>query len=247
MVGAVWWWLGSPIATSHVPFDSASKLDCVSYAPFRGDQTPLNPGLIVSPEHIQEDLVELAKISRCVRTYSVDNGLDKVPELASKVGLKVLLGVWIGNDPVKNALLIEKAISLATDYPDAITAIIVGNEVLLHGDMTSSDLRKLIRSVKARVNVPVSYADVWEYWLRYREVSEAVDFITIHVLPYWEDLPVSAEDAAAHVMAIQKQVAAAFPGKEILIGETGWPSHGRMRGPALPSRENQAPRDLGDP
>src|SRR6201996_7270825 len=32
----------------------------------------------------------------------------------------------------------------------------------------------------------------------------------------------------------------AFPGKEILIGETGWPSAGRMREAALPSRTNQA-------
>jgi exo-beta-1,3-glucanase (GH17 family) len=212
----------------------------VSYAPFRGNQTPLNPQLIVSPEQIQEDLVELAKVTQCVRTYSVDNGLDKVPELASKVGLKVLLGIWIGNGRAKNALLIDTAVSLAKDYPGTIKAIIVGNEVLLHGDMTPSDLRETIRSVKARVNVPVSYADVWEYWLRYREVSDAVDFVTIHILPYWENFPVRAEDAAAHVVAIAKQVAIAFPGKEILIGETGWPSKGRMRDGAIPSRISQA-------
>ena len=35
-------------------------------------------------------------------------------------------------------------------------------------------------------------------------------------------------------------MAMAFPGKEILIGETGWPSEGRMREGALPSRTNQA-------
>jgi exo-beta-1,3-glucanase (GH17 family) len=232
--------LATPVTLAHAPIDPAAKLDCVSYAPFRGDQTPLNTELIISPEQIQEDLVQLAKVSDCIRTYSVDNGLDKVPELASKVGLKVLLGVWIGNGRLKNALLIETAVSLARDYPDVVKAIIVGNEVLLHGDMTPSDLRETIRSVKARVNVPVSYADVWEYWLRYREVSEAVDFITIHVLPYWEDFPVRAEDAAAHVAAIRQRVALAFPGKDILIGETGWPSHGRMREGALPSRTNQA-------
>ena len=168
------------------------------------DQTPLNPGLIVSPEQIAEDLAELAKVSQCVRTYSVDNGLDKVPELASKVGLKVLLGIWIGNNRLKNALLIETAISLARDYPGAIKAIIVGNEVLLRGEMTPSDLREIIRSVKTRVNVPVTYADVWEFWLRYREVSDDVDFVTVHILPYWEDSPVRAEDAAAHVDAIRK-------------------------------------------
>jgi exo-beta-1,3-glucanase (GH17 family) len=240
VIAAVWWWLATPVVLARAPIDPATKLDCLSYAPFRNDQTPLNPDLIVSPKRIQEDLVEIAKISNCVRTYSVDNGLDKVPELASKVGLKVLLGIWIGNGRLKNALLIDTAVSLARDYPGVIQAIIVGNEVLLHGDMIPSDLRETIRSVKARVNVPVSYADVWEYWLRYREVSDDVDFITIHVLPYWENRPVRAEDAAAHVAAIRKRVAVAFPGKEILIGETGWPSMGRMREGALPSRTNQA-------
>ncbi|HLZ10527.1 MAG TPA: beta-(1-6) glucans synthase, partial [Chloroflexota bacterium] len=220
IIAAVWWWLATPVTLTRAPIDPAAKLDCVSYAPFRDDQTPLNPTLIVSPEQIQEDLVELAKVSDCVRTYSVDNGLDKVPEIASKVGLKVLLGIWIGNEPRKNALLIETAISLANEYPGVIRAIIVGNEVLLRGEMTPSDLGKLIRSVKARVNFPVSYADVWEYWLRYQEVSADVDFVTAHVLPYWEDLPVRAEDAAAHVGAIQKRMAIAFPGKEVLIGET---------------------------
>jgi glucan 1,3-beta-glucosidase len=35
-------------------------------------------------------------------------------------------------------------------------------------------------------------------------------------------------------------MAAAFPGKDIVIGEVGWPSHGRMREGALPSHVNQA-------
>ena len=116
----------------------------------------------------------------------------------------------------------------------------VGNEVLLRGEMTTSDLAAIIRSVKSQVTVPVTYADVWEYWLRNREIYDAVDFVTIHILPYWEDFPIRAKYAAAHVDSIRKQMAVAFPGKEILIGETGWPSEGRMRAGALPSRTNQA-------
>ena len=198
------------------------------------------PGTIVSPEQIAEDLRELAKVSKCIRTYSIDNGLDKVPELASRVGLKVLLGVWIGRDRAKNAHLVDIAVSLVRDHPGVVTAIIVGSEVLLRGEMIVSDLREIIRSVKPRVDVPVTYADVWEFWLRYREIGADVDFVTVHFLPYWEDFPPRAEDAAAHVDGIRKQVAAAFPGKEILIGEAGWPSHGRMRDGALASRVNQA-------
>jgi glucan 1,3-beta-glucosidase len=240
IIASVWSWLAKPATLTRAPIDAGAKLDCISYAPFRDDQTPLNPNVEVSAEQIREDLVHLAGITRCVRTYSVDNGLDKVPELASQVGLKVFLGIWIGNNRVKNTHLVDTAVALSYKYPDTITTIIVGNEVLLHGDMTPSDLRELLLSVKARVKVPVTYADTWEYWLRYREIQDAVDFVTIHVLPYWDNIPTRAEDAAAHVAAIHKQVAAVFPGKEVLIGETGWPSMGRMREGALPSRINQA-------
>ena len=62
--------------------------------------------------------------------------------------------------------------------------------MLLRGEMTASDLAANIRLVKSQVTVPVTYADVWEYWLRNREVYDAVDFVTIHILPYWEDFPI---------------------------------------------------------
>jgi glucan 1,3-beta-glucosidase len=42
------------------------------------------------------------------------------------------------------------------------------------------------------------------------------------------------------VEAIRRQLVARFPGKEVAIGEVGWPSAGRMREGALPSPANQA-------
>jgi glucan 1,3-beta-glucosidase len=237
---AVWWWLATPVTLVRAPIDPAAKLECVSYAPFRGAQNPLNPTLHIDAAQIAKDLAQLAQITNCVRTYSVDNGVDQVPALAEKVGLKVIQGIWLGSNRVKNRQQIETAVDLIKAYPATITSVVVGNEVLLRGEMTASDLASLIRSVKAQVQVPVTYADVWEYWLRYREVYDAVDFVTIHILPYWEDFPIRAKYAAAHVDSIRKRMAVAFPNKEILIGETGWPSTGRMREGALPSRTNQA-------
>jgi glucan 1,3-beta-glucosidase len=239
-IAAVWWWLATPITLSRAPIDPDAKLLCVSYAPFRGNQTPLSPTTHVSAEQIAQDLAQLAKISDCVRTYSIENGLDQVPELAAKVGLKVIQGIWLGSNRLKNLTQISTAVRLTKQYPATITSLVVGNEVLLRGEMTQSDLAATIRSVKAQVAVPVTYADVWEFWLRNREVYEVVDFVTIHILPYWEDFPVRAKYAAVHVDAIRRRMAVAFPGKEILIGETGWPSEGRMRDAALPSRTNQA-------
>jgi exo-beta-1,3-glucanase (GH17 family) len=239
-VTAVWCWLATAGTLKKPSIDFETKLDCVSYAPFREGQSPWNSTIIISSEQIAADLAQLAKVSRCVRTYSVENGLDKVPELASKVGLKVLLGVWIGRDRLKNAQLINTALSLVRDFSSVITAVIVGSEVMLRGEMKEADLRKTIRSVKAQVDIPVSYADVWEFWLRHPDISADVDFVTIHILPYWEDSPVRAEDAAAHLEDVRQRVISTFPGKEIFIGEAGWPSRGRMRQGALPSKVNQA-------
>src|SRR6201996_7664027 len=239
-IAAVWWWLATPITLARAPIDPKAKLLCVSYAPFRGAQTPLDPTTHISADQIAQDLAQLAKISDCVRTYSIENGLDQLPALAAKAGLKVMQGIWLGSDRLKNAAQISTAVRLSKEYPAVINSLVVGNEVLLRGEMTTTDLAAIIRGVKLQVSVPVTYADVWEYWLRYREIYEVVDFITIHILPYWEDLPIRAKFAATHVNLIRQRMAVTFPGKEILIGETGWPSQGRMREGALPSRTNQA-------
>jgi exo-beta-1,3-glucanase (GH17 family) len=239
-IAATWWWLATPVALARAPIDPNAKLQCVSYAPFRGEQTPLQSTARIAAEQIAQDLAQLTKITDCVRTYSIENGLDQVPALAAKAGLKVIQGIWLGSNRLKNSAQISTVVGLTKAYPDVITSVVVGNEVLLRGEMTGSDLAATIRSVKSQVAVPVTYADVWEFWLRNREIYDAVDFVTIHILPYWEDFPIRAKYAAAHVDAIRMRMAVAFPGKEILIGETGWPSEGRMRAGALPSRTNQA-------
>ena len=239
-IAAVWWWLAIPINLARAPIDPNAKLQCISYAPFRGNQTSLSPATQVSREQIAEDLAELAKISDCIRTYATDLGLDQIPELAAKVGLKVIQGIWLDRNRQKNLTQISTGIRLAREYPETITALVVGNEVVLRGEMTASDLAATIRSIKAQVAVPVTYADAWDQWLRNRDLYDAVDFVTIHILPYWEDLPVRAKFAAAHADAIRRRMVSAFPGKEILIGEIGWPSEGRMRESSLASRTNQA-------
>jgi glucan 1,3-beta-glucosidase len=239
-IGVGWWWLGSPVQLPPSPLAAGQKLHCLSYAPFRGAQNPLVEGTRVPPEQIDEDLALLAKYTDCIRTYSVDDGLDYVLQSARRYNLKVLHGVWVSADMERTRRQVATTVGYAKAYPDVITAIVVGNEVLLRGEMTATTLIGVIRELKAQVSMPVTYADVWEFWLRYPDVQNAVDFITIHVLPYWEDFPIPASGAAAHLEAIRNRVAAAFPNKEIVVGEYGWPSAGRMREGARPSPSNQA-------
>lgn len=238
-VVAAWWWLGAAgvIASSQA---GPQKFACISYAPFRGSQTPLDPATRVTVAQIEQDLRRLAPITDCIRTYSIANGIDQVPQVAERLGLKVIQGVWLSSNRTRNRTEAERAIELARRHPQVISAIVVGNEVLLRGELSAGDIAKIMHEVKAEVPVPVTYADVWEYWLRNRDLAAAADFITIHILPYWEDDPVTAGAAGDHVDRIRSQVAAAFPGREVLIGEVGWPSEGRMRQGALPSPTNQA-------
>lgn len=240
VIATAWWWMGAAVPMPQSPLARGEKLYCVSYAPFRGTQSPLTPPILIETAQIEEDLARLSQVTDCVRTYAIEFGLDRIAEVAKRHGMKVIQGIWLSGNAEKNKVEIDTAVRLAKQYPDVIRALIVGNEVLLRGEMTAQNLAATIRDVKSRANVPVTYADVWEFWLRYRDVYEAVDFVTIHILPYWEDFPISAQDSVSHIADIRKKVAAAFPNKEILIGETGFPSAGRMREGALPSPSNQA-------
>jgi glucan 1,3-beta-glucosidase len=240
VIGAVWAWLGAPVDMPANPLGGGDKLYCVSYAPFRDRQSPLDPATQITPAQIEDDIARLSKLTDCVRTYSVDFSLDRVPEIAERHGMKVIMGLWLSGQPDKNRTQIATAIALANKYPNTVRAVVVGNEVLLRGEMAADDLAATIAAVKSRVPVPVTYADVWEFWLRNPALANVADFVTIHILPYWEDDPIAADEAAAHVESIRRRVVDAFPGKEIMIGEFGWPSAGRMRESALPSLANQA-------
>ena len=239
-IGGVWWWLGSPVVLPPSPLAQGGKLYCVSYVPYQDGQDPLVEGTQVNPEEIDRDLALLSKYSNCVRTYSIKDDIQSILTSARKHGLKVLEGLWLSSDPEKNRVQIATTIKLANQFPDVVAAIVVGNEVLLRGEMTATDLIATIREVRSKVPEPVTYADVWEFWLRYPDVASAVDFVTIHILPFWEDFPIPAANAAAHVESIHSRMATAFPNKEILIGEFGWPRAGRMRSGARPSPSNQA-------
>jgi exo-beta-1,3-glucanase (GH17 family) len=233
-----WYSLGKPVLLADATTPT-HKLQCASYTPFDKDQSPFDQPFKPRPERIDADLALLATRFDCIRTYSM-TGLEAIPELARKHGLKVMLGAWVNANPQDTAKEVDALIAAANAYPDVVSAVIVGNEALLRKEVTGAQLAKLIRQVKTQVKQPVTYADVWEYWLQYPQVAPAVDFLTIHLLPYWEDDPKGIDDALAHVAQIRELFASKFAPKDILIGETGWPSEGRQRETALPSRVNEA-------
>ena len=229
------WRDGHPVALTDAP---DGKLDCVSYTPSR-DQAMV-PTTVVPREQLTRDLTLLAARFRCVRIYSVGNGLDQVPAVAREVGLRVLLGLWIGADSTMNQNEIKHGLAVAEANPDVIEAVIVGNEVLLRREQTAGQLAALIRQVNAGTTLPVTYADVWDFWKVNPGLQADTDFITIHLLPYWDDKPTGIDAALAHTASVYGEARVTFPGKRVFIGETGWPSQGRQRVDAAPGKVAQA-------
>jgi exo-beta-1,3-glucanase (GH17 family)/cellulose synthase/poly-beta-1,6-N-acetylglucosamine synthase-like glycosyltransferase len=198
---------------------------------------------------IRSDLAAIAPYTRTVRTYSVSNGLDLVPELASEVGLRVTLGIWLNDWEEQNEREIERAIALTKSYRN-VDGVIVGNETifraqaehrdnpLYNANETVRDLIAKIQRVKREVRVPVTTAEVPNVWLEYPELASAVDYLAVHILPYWEGIPGSR--AVDHALNGYERLREAYPGKRIVIAEFGWPSAGLNRKDAMPSPLTQA-------
>ncbi|NID17444.1 glycoside hydrolase family 17 [Luteibacter yeojuensis] len=235
---AYWWLLGRPV---DLPDSPTAKIACVSYAPFRFDgETPFDPHAFVSPERIDADLKDLSTRFDCVRTYSMSQGLGAVPEIAGRYGMKVLMGVWLGRDLAANEREMEQALSAAKRDARNLRGIVVGNEVLLRRELSEKALAGYIERMNAATDVPVTYADVWEFWQQHPALAKVTDYVTIHILPYWEDEPVAPQKAIRHVADVYQRMKAEFPGKQVMIGETGWPSEGRTRRDASASLVNEA-------
>lgn len=239
---ALAWFVPNRHAAGVAPpggMSGGEKLNSLSFAPFRPGQSPLT-NQFPSAAEVEADLALLAPVTRAIRTYAALEGNYNVPALAARKGLKVWLGIWLGGDRAQNAKEIARGIELANAHPDTVERVIVGNEVLLRRELPVAELIAAIDTVKRQVRQPVTYADVWEFWEQFPEVAAHVDIVTIHLLPYWEDDPTSVGKAIAHIEVIYHRIAARFPGQKIAVGETGWPSAGRARRDAVPSRVAQA-------
>jgi exo-beta-1,3-glucanase (GH17 family) len=220
-----------------VPEPDVGRLDCVSYAhpsPLFGRGEPITDAVL------RAELARVASIARCVRLYATENGQDAAVRIAAELGLSVLLGAWIDADPERSRAEIERAVALVEANRSNVRALIVGNEVMLRREVSTADMLALIEEVRARVEVPVTTAEIWTTWLRRPEMAQAVDVLTVHILPYWEGAWPDLDAAVAEVDHAMSTLAARFPGKPLLIGEVGWPSRGKARGPFAPGLVEQA-------
>ncbi len=194
----------------------------------------------VPPERIRADMAQLSRITGHIRTYTVSGGLDKVPEIARRYGLTVSLGIWIGADLNKNEREIDAALKVVLANRRVIDRVIVGNESLQRGDVSTDQLNAYIMRVREALpaRIKVTTAETWATWLMHPEVGNHADVVFVHLLPYWEGADI--RHATTFLQKAYNSVQEEFPGKPVVIGEVGWPSEGRTRRGAEASLANEA-------
>jgi len=209
----------------------------IAYSPSR--QFSVQDQKHITPEHISRDLAQLSRLTSRIRTYTVDGGMDKVPEIARRYGMTVSLGIWISPDMEKNEQQIELGIKTALANRRTIDRVIVGNETQLFGYVSPDQLNAYIQQVRAALpaRIKVTTAEPWSTWMLTPEVGKYVDVIFIHLLPYWEN--VGIRDSLKSTEKFYNHVQGEFPDKQIVVGEAGWPSEGRTRGRAEASNANE--------
>ncbi len=229
---AVWAYLNRP--TREPPWPSV--VWGFAFSPFRANEDPTH-NILPTEAEIDSDLALLQGKVRAVRTYSVQGTLAKIPELAEHRDMNVAVGAWLDKNQEKNEEELQTAIQLANSHINVVR-VFIGNEVLLRGDLPLPELEKLLDRARDAIEQPVGTAETWNTWLTFPELAQHVDFIGVHLLPYWDGVPV--DQAVDYSLAQFKRLQKAFPGKPVLIAEIGWPSRGRTHESAVASEANEA-------
>ena len=212
------------------------RIQGFAFSPYQADQGPIwnkHPSI----EDIEADLALLSGKTNAIRTYTVEKTLGDIPRLAAKYGINVALGAWVDANDEKTRNEILKMLNISVRSRNVVR-IIVGNEVLLRRDIPTKKLIKYLDMARTQTDIPVSTAEPPYIWKKYPKLVDHVDYIAVHLLPYWEGI--ALKDARAFEVNNMNEQKQLYPGKPIIIGEVGWPSNGRSIKAAVASPANEA-------
>ena len=191
------------------------------------------PGSLVDEGQIRARLGIIRPYTRWVRTFSCTEGHERTPRIAHELGMKTLVGAWLGTDRAINEREIAGAIEIARAGHADILA--VGNEVLLREDLSEDELLGYLQRVRQAVppDVPVGYVDAYYLFERHPRITAACDVVLTNCYPFWEGCP--RDQAIAYMQSMYQRTVAVAAGKKVIISETGWPHTGTAFHGAVPS------------
>lgn len=205
----------------------------ICFSAYEEDQ---RPGVVLTREQIYRRMQILSPHIGWIRSFSCIEGNDHIPIIAKELGIKTLVGAWLGSDRSKNEEEIEALIKLAKKGYVDIAAI--GNEVLYRQDLSEIELLEIIEYTRSKLpdNIPVGYVDAYYEFVQRSSLVDASDVILCNCYPYWESCHFN--HSHQYLREMYRQVTNVSRGKPVIISETGWPSRGKPLDSAQPSPEN---------
>lgn len=228
----VFFWLSQENRIS-LSQDSFGNIDSLSYSPYEGYDKKL-----LSKKQIEEDVDMLSFFTKRLRVYSSYDAQKILEAVSKRNDMAIDLGIWLSPNHEDNFKEVQRAIKLSKKYPMHINNIIVGNETILRKDLNLDEVIGYINYVAENVMHPVTTAEVWKTWDDYPSLVDNVDFITVHILPYWEQVDIKGFNN--FILEKYFYLKGKFSPKKVVIGETGWPSNGYNNKNAKPGLRNQA-------
>jgi exo-beta-1,3-glucanase (GH17 family) len=227
----------TPTVESRIYLPVSIKGLC--YSPYRDGQDP-DTGPHPTESEIKEDLDILEAITDYIRTYGAQNNLENIPRFVLEKGLaiKVNAGCYLGNNPEVNEQQIKNLVFVAKNYSNVVS-VNVGNETQHFNVLSEDQLIDYIKRVREQIppTITVTTGETWYVWTQRSRLADTVDYIFANCHPYWESIPI--EGAVTQVKNVFERLQTQYPGKKIVIGETGWPSEGVPKGGVIPSLANQ--------
>ena len=155
-----------------------------------------------TPRALASDIRILSKYTKRLRVYQSSES-PQIPRLARFYGMDVMGGAWLDKRIEHNERELAALVELSRKY-DNIDRAIVGNETVLLGILSTPQLIGYLDRARAHLRIPVSTAEPLDTWQRHPELIRHVDFVTVHILPYWEFIPL--KDAIGWVLGQYKAV-----------------------------------------
>ncbi|KAI8380963.1 glycoside hydrolase superfamily [Radiomyces spectabilis] len=207
--------------------------------------TGLNPdGSCQSPAQVLKSMQTFKKHGIMnVRTYSQE--CDQLPHILDAMqktdpAMTVLAAVWIeGSDRDEKEIKQLQKVLESGKNRHAIRGITVGNEVVFKNHMDPGSLvekMKTVKGIASKYGIKVGTVETADTYTD--ELIDASDLVVVNIHPFFQ--PVKISDAADAFVKQYNAFKKKAHGKEVLVGETGWPSAGDSNGPAVPSVENMA-------
>ncbi len=209
------------VSTAIVGATQTERLRGMAYGPFREGQSP-EWGIYPTLAEVRQDIPLLKLVANGIRIYGCEH-LETVITATREVSLSLTLGAWLSGNPAADSVEIACAVSQAQANPH-ITSVVVGNESILSGQLTATQVCTYTQQVRNAIGLPVTTAEPWHIWISNPNLATCVDYLLVHIHPYWECQPI--ENAVSFVQEKYGQVKTQYPGKTVVIGETGWPTAG---------------------